>query len=337
MNLSRREFLAGTISVATVSKGGWAVPPKSSDSPMIGSSAYILHLGLYEAIETIRELGFQAIELHPEGRAEPMPHRRPGFHFDRLREAEKQKLRKAVEPFRRVSIHLPFHGLRPFYWRRFPSVAEFSIEQLKIAMEATAFLGAEMAVIHGPTRLSGKDLEQAWPKILRLYREFGDMAAKRKFRLAIETGHPRGGQAGDMPISPPSVSDFVRLIREIDHDEVGCAVDLGHQYLYKEFRAQVNLKKPGRPDDIRIYNDVTHDIIDQLADKVFHFHMGDIDPIYWRDQKPIGAGGVDFPRLIEKLNKIQYKGLLIFELTAPNMRKNLAESKRLLEGFLANH
>ena len=325
MNLSRREFLAGTISVATVSKGGWAVPPKSSDSPMIGSSAYILHWGLYEAIETIRELGFQAIELHPEGRPEPMPHRGPGFHFDRLREAEKQKLRKALEPFRRVSIHMPFHHLRPFSWRHFPSVADFSIEQLKIAMEATAFLGAEMAVIHGPTPLRGKDLEQAWPKILRLYREFGDMAAKRKFRLAIETGHP------------PSVSDFVRLIREIDHDEVGCAVDLGHQYLYKEFRAQVNTKQPGSPDDVRIYNDVTHDIIDQLADKVFHFHISDIDPMYWRDHKPIGAGGIDFPRLIKKLNEIQYKGLLIFELTAANMRKNLAESKRLLEGFLANH
>ena len=321
MNLSRREFLAGTISVATVSKGGWAVPPKSSDSPMIGSSAYLLGWGLYEAIETIRELGFQAIELHPEGRAEPMPRRGPGFYFDRLGEAEKQKLRKAVEPFRRVSIHMPFHHLSPF--SHFPSVAEFSIEQLKIAMEATAFLGAEIAVIHGPGH-RGKDLEQAWPKILRFYREFGDIAAKGKFRLAIET-------------LPPSVPDFARLIREIDHDAVGATVDLGHQFIYKEFLAQANPKQIGSPDDIRLFNDVTHDIIDQVGDKMFHFHIADIDPVYWRDHKPIGAGGVDFPRLIEKLKKIHYKGLLIFELTATKstMRKNLAESKRLLEGFFA--
>ena len=287
---------------------------------MVGANTALSGYGLYEAIETLRELGFRTVELHPMGVPEPTPGQFPGFHFDRISDTEKRKIRKLLQSFRHVTTHLPYADLH--FFSRFAPVADFSIQQLKIAMEATSFLGAELGVIH-VTPPAGRTLKAAWPEIIQRFREWGDIAARGNFRLAIETGYPR------------NVRDFVRLIQEIDHHQVGCTIDVGHQNRYEEFLAQVEPKKPATAGGIRAYNDLTHEIIDQLGAKVFHFHIDDIDPQTWKEHKPIGTGVIDFPRLMQKLNRMNYKGLLVLEIGAPDIRKSLADSKHRLERFLA--
>jgi len=95
-------------------------------------------------------------------------------------------------------------------------------------------------------------------------------------------------------------------------------------------------EKRATPEAIRAYNDTTHAIIDQLGDKIFHFHVHDIDPQTWREHKPIGTGFVDYPRLFRKLRQMNYQGLLVLEIGAPaaEMRHHLAQNKRLLERYL---
>lgn len=179
-----------------------------------------------------------------------------------------------------------------------------------------------MAVAH-VTAPKGLSLKEAWPEIIQQFRAWGDIAKKGKFRLAVETGYPA------------SAGEFVRLIKEIDHAWVGCAIDVGHQIWYQEFKERVPQAERSTPAGIRAYNDLMHEIIDALGPKIIHFHVHDIDPTGWKEHKPIGLGVIDYPRLVKKLEAIDYRGVLVLEIGAPDMRAALADNKRQLERFLA--
>lgn len=255
------------------------------------------------------------------GVPQPTPDKFPGFEFNALSDAEKKKIRKSLEGFRRITTHLPYIGLSPFSRDR--QIAEQSLGKIQAAMEATSYFGAELAVLHV---IAPKDRPpaEAWPLMIRQIREWGDYAARHRFKLAFETGYPG------------SVEEFVRMAREVDHNAVGCTIDVGHQRGYKELVARVKPEQRGTPFGIRAYNDVTHEIIDGLGDKVLHFHVHDIDPPTWMEHKPIGTGFVDYPRLVAKLRQIGYRGLLMFEIGGPGaeIEALLADSKRKLEAFL---
>ena len=344
--MERREFLkCGVLAVGTV-LSEHAGLLAALDNAVIGTNV-IGGLGFYESIETLRKLGFRSVEIHPMGVLRATPSHIAGFDFDRLTENEKQQIRGALKGFQHISFHLPYVEMHPF--SHFPPIAEFSNRQLETAMEAVSFFGAELANAH-VGRSEDRPWEEVWPEIVQRFRQWGDLAAKGRFRLTIETG------AG----SPLSVHEFVRLIKEIDHPWVGCTVDVGHEVAYEDFLTRVTPADPAataglptygqflrrtKPADrgtamiLRTYNDVIHMIIDQLGDKIFHLHVHDVDPRTWTDHHPIGTGVFDFPRLISKLNRMQYKGLLILEINpayaAPDMVSCLADSKQRLERFLA--
>ena len=318
--MKRRDFLAWS-AIATASGMRNTVASFSPpDLSIVGANTALSGYGLYEAIETLGELGFHTIELHPMGILGPTPGQFPGFHFNLISDNEKRKIQKLLKSFRHVTTHLPYVDLN--FFSRFAPIADFSNQQLKISMEATSFLGAELGVIH-VTRPTGGTLKQSWKMIIQQFRNWGNIAAQGNFRLAIETGYPQ------------SVRDFVQLIKEIDHDWVGCTVDVGHQTRYKEFLAKIEPGKPATEASIQAYNDVTHEIIDQLDTKIFHLHIDDIDPETWKEHRPIGTGVIDFPRLIKKLNRINYEGLLVLEIGGPEIRTSLADSKSRLEKMLS--
>ena len=321
MIANRRIFLSQSLAGVGLLAGANRLVGKAFDPSIIGAAG-ILGYGLYQAIELIRELGFQTIEIHPMGVPEPTPRRTPGFQFDRISGDERRKIKSALTSFRHVSTHLPFKDLH--YFSPFVPIAEFSVKQIDIALEASAYIGAEIAVIH-PQPASGLTLQQYWTRMLRHFRRWGDIAEKAGIRLALETGYPN------------SVDDYVRLIKEIGHEHVGATIDVGHQDRYVELQRKVKPEERGTPEGIKAYNDLTHEIIDQLGTKVFHFHVHDIEPDTWREHKPLHYGFVDYPRLIKKLRKIGYRGLLVFEISGPasEMGKYLADGKRKLEKYLS--
>jgi sugar phosphate isomerase/epimerase len=288
---------------------------------ILGANTAMSGYGLYQAIDAIRRLGFRTIEIHPMGVPQPTPEKYPGFEFASLTGAEKKKICKSLEGFRRITTHLPYIGLSPFSGD--PATAESSIGKINTAMEATAYFGADLAVVHIiPPR--DRPEADAWPLFVRQLREWGDFAARHSFKLAFETGYPA------------SVADFVRLAREVDHEAVGCTVDVGHQRGYKELVARVKPEQRGTPEGIRAYNDTTLEIVDRLREKVLHLHIHDIDPATWAEHKPIGTGFVDYPRLIGKLRQIGYRGLMMFEIGGPGseIEAMLADGKRRLEALL---
>ena len=184
--------------------------------------------------------------------------------------------------------------------------------------------GAELATIH-VQRSAHLSLQDTWPMLISNFRRWGDMARDFGLRLAVETGYPE------------SVADFTRLIREIDHAQVGATIDVGHQKNYAELVARVRPEDKGTPAGIKAYNDVTHEIIDSLGPKIFHFHVHDIEPDTWAEHKPLVHGFVDYPRLIAKLRQIEYEGLLVFEIggAVEDLPDYFSDAKAKLEAFIA--
>lgn len=311
--MRRRDFLGAALAARLRAAG--------VGKEALGANTAMEGYGLYQAIDAIRRLGFPTVEIHPMGRPEPTPGQFPGFEFDTLADGERKKIRKALGAFNRVTTHLPYIGLSPF--ARDAQLAERSLGKIRAAMEATAYFGAELAVLHV---IAPKDRTpaEAWPMMIRQLREWGDYAARHRFKIAFETGYPR------------SVEEFVRMAREANHGAVGCTIDVGHQSGYRELVSRVKPEQRNTPFGMRAYNDVTHEIIDGLGPKLLHMHVHDIDPATWREHKPIGTGFVDYPRLIAKLRQIGYRGLLMFEIAGPGseIEALLADSKRKLEAFL---
>ena len=321
MIINRRMFLLQSLTGVGLLAGANRTVGQAFDPSIIGTNTFEGY-GLYQAIELIRELGFQTIEVHPW-----VDHRLM-TEFDRISADERRKIKSALVSFRHVTTHLPFTDLH--YFSPFAPIAEFSVKQIDIALEASAYIGAEIAVIH-PRRASGLTLQQYWTLMLRRFRRWGDIAEKAGIRLALETGSGLERRTGN------TVDDYVRLIKEIGHDHVGATIDVGHQAKYVELQRKVKPEERGTPEGIKAYNDLTHEIIDQLGPKVFHLHVHDIEPATWREHQPLHYGFVDYPRLIKKLRKIDYRGLLVFEIVGPTseMGKYLADGKRKLEKYLS--
>lgn len=291
------------------------------DASLIGANTAISGYGLEEAIGLLRKLRFSTIEIHPMGSPLPTRGQFPGFQFDRLTRKDKQAIAGSLRGFRHLSTHLPYTHLN--YFAPDEAVARTSVREIEIALEATAYFSAELAVIHA-LPASGFTPEEVWPVMARRLREWGDRARKGGFRLAVETGYPK------------SVRAFVRLIEEVDHPNVGCTIDVGHQSGYQELLDRVSPEQRSTTYGIRTYNDTTLAIMEQLGGKIFHLHVHDIDPMTWKEHQPIGTGFVDYPRLVRKLRDIDYRGLLVLEIAAPadEMPARLAESKQRLERFL---
>ena len=322
MTSSRRQFLNSGLAGIGVAAAPVRSADRGLDPAIIGANPYFPGYGLYRSIGILHGLGFQTIELHPMGSPDARPGMPPGFEFDRMTDADKRRMKEVLQPFRYVSTHLPWVDTP--YFSPFGPSHEYGVSRIDTALEASAFVGAEVANVH-VQRSMYISLEQAWPMLIRTFRRWGDIARDHGFRLAIETGYPA------------SVKDFVRLIHEIEHEHVGATLDVGHQKNYAELIARVKPRDRGTPQGIRAYNDVTHEVIDRLGPKVFHVHVHDLEPNTWADHKPLVHGFIDYPRLVAKLRSINYQGLLVLEIGGPvdELTEYFRDGKAKLEEYLA--
>lgn len=276
---------------------------------LLGANTAVDGYSLMDAIKLVKDCGFPTIEIQPMGRPEATPGKYPGFEFDKLSDSARRDIRKQLRGFQMVTAHLPYTGLDHL-------TSEDSRRAVETAMNAAEYFGAKMTVLH-PQPVADNKLNDAWPQRLELYRRWADRAKKGGLKIAAETGFPR------------SIRDYVRLIQEVDHPSFGSTIDVGHQAKYAELVAR-NTREP------RAYNDTTIEIIERLGAKVFHLHVHDIDPQTWQEHKPFIHGFVDYPRLFATLSKVNYQGILMFEIGGPasELPRYLREGKAKLEAML---
>lgn len=315
--MNRRHFLQALAAAAVPFEARAGVRPSQ-----LGANTAITGWSLMDSLALLKKLNFPIVEIHPMGNPGATPGQFPGFRFDQLSAGEKSGMRDALRAFAHVTAHLPYTGLD--YFASDESVAEAAVEVVDTALEGSAYFGAELCVLH-PKTGAGQTSDSIWPVMLRRIRRWGDLAQKRKMRIALETGYPS------------SVKDFVRLLKEVDHPAVGATIDVGHQSKYAELVARISPDQRGTPQGIRAYNDTTLAIIEQLGPKTMHLHVHDIDPATWKEHLPLGTNFVDYQRLFALLDRINYRGYLVFEIggKAEEMARHLREGKTRLESVMA--
>ncbi|MEZ5355981.1 MAG: sugar phosphate isomerase/epimerase family protein [Bryobacteraceae bacterium] len=307
--MNRRELLSFIpAALAAAPKSQWPV----------GANTAVTGYELFQSISLLEKTGFGMIEIHPMGRPDSTPGKFPGFEWNTLDASTRRRLSAALRSFPHITSHLPYTGLD--YMSADPAHRAHSIRTVEIAMEGSAALGAKLCVLH-PQALPPADLDRRWNEYLDRFRTWADHASKLGMRLTLETMYPR------------SVKDFVRMIQEAGHPNLGCTIDVGHQSQYAELVARVKPEDRATPEGIRAYNDTTIDIAERLGAKVWHYHVHDIDPVTWKEHKPLIHGFVDYPRLYALLRRQNYSGLLLLEIGAPaeEMPGHLRVAKQKLE------
>jgi sugar phosphate isomerase/epimerase len=307
--MTRRTFLQRTNLAVNCA---WAAQAKASHlrlSQLTSSTASLSGFSFEEALEKIAAMGFGGVEIltftgksHSVG---PIP----GVVVSELSRTEKNRLRERVGRFEHVTTHLPFIGLRPVDSN--PVLRKSSQAAIRQGILDSSFWGARIATAHVAAE---NDYQSVRKDILDVYRRFGDLAARSKVRLAIETG------------APNRVGEFLQLIRDIDHEWVGATVDTGHTRAY---RADAGLADTelGTPRARHIYNDLLLKKVQGLGPKLYHFHADDVRAQDWREHRSLGSGIVDWPRLLRYCDEQKYQGMFATELEETDVVRELARSR----------
>jgi len=285
------------------------------DVSKVGASiACFAGYSLEEAINKLSDMGFQTLEFLGFDGARHSIGILPGFWFGKLTNAEKENLKRAVSPFQNISIHAPFMSEPLVSYN--DEIQKVALRQVKNSIDAIAYLGGSVTVIHVNSK-PFFPLYECWDEIVNVCRELGDYAAERKVSVAVETGFPAG------------VEDFIKLIRSINHQAVGAAIDVGHV----TSSVAVDLRRTTA--GVQKFNDNLIEIISTLGDKVFHFHLHDVRARDWRDHRAAGTGVIDFPRIFACLLDSGYNRLMAFELEEENKEEALLQSKKYIEDTIA--
>jgi len=294
------------------------------DKQQLGSNtASLAGYSLFDAIDTIKRMGFATIEFLAFCNARHSIGNLAGFWFSKLSESEKNSLKNEIKIFHGIAIHAPFIDIPLMTYNE--SVQQLAIAQICEAIDAASFLGGSLVTIHLNAKTSYQ-LHEYWNEMVLVSRFLGDYAAKQNVRIGIETGFP------------PKVDDFVKLITDIDHNAVGANIDVGH------LTGSVDSKLRGTDEGCAVYNDNLTELASRLGKlalersegKVYHLHLHDVRASDWRDHRQAGTGIIDFRRLIVVLDSFNYTGLMTFELEEQQKEEALRQSKNFIEGIIRN-
>lgn len=287
--MTRRLFLSAAGVSAAATPQRWP----------LGANTAVQGYSLYDAIALIRKLHFEVIEIHPMGRPEPTPKVFPGFQFDTLTSAEKDRIRRALKPFKAVTTHLPYTGLN--WLSTDAEERRRAVRTVDVALEGSAYFGASLAVLH-PQPLTQATWKLRQNEYVDALARWTERAAGLGVRIGVETGFPQ------------SIDDYVSLIQTVNLANLGATIDVGHQGRFVELASRIPAEARALPASVQAYNDTTIAILQRLGAKVFHLHVHDIDPETWVEHKPLVHDFVDYPRLYRTLREIRYQGALVLEI-----------------------
>ena len=245
-----------------------------------------------DGLDLAAECGFENVEVSAFTSHDLMTDviRSDGFFFDLISEAEKDRIKEALRPFRRVSLHAPCEDL--LFFSANDRVRDMSRGQIYTALEAAAFFGAEVVTIH-PHRKTGMIEEEAMPLMIELYDEFGEAAAGKGTRLVLENTR-----------FPFRISQLLSLARGITNENVGVAFNVA-----KAWRLT-----PRDGDAHAQLNDTIANLLGELGDKIVHLYLCDTMGGEHADYVNPGEGLVDFDRLSATLCEIKYAGLMVLQM-----------------------
>ena len=311
--MNRRTFLAAALVLPGCA--GLSRRLRPLDRSRLGAStACLAGFSLIEALEKLRSMRFQTVELIAYTGARHSVGDIPGFDFAAAGETEREEVFAATRPFRHISAHLPFD------FQLFAGDRERGLKLIKDALDGLAFLEGSLGVMHVGWPGEGQSFRDIWNPMIETLRMLGDYAGERGLTIGIET------------MQPNSAIDFTALVFDTDHPAIGATVDTGH------IRGATDIELPKErrhtEEGSRRFNDVLMDLTEALEDKLVHVHLSDVRMADWKDHESVGTGIIDFPRFIATLRRMRYDGLMVFELEEANTVEALAASKEYVEALM---
>lgn len=273
------------------------------------NTASLADYSLYDAIEKLEQMNFKTIEFLAFAGARHSIGNLAGFWFAELNDAERHRLAASVKSFKYICTHAPFIDI-PLLTSN-PGVQKLAIAQIKEAIDATAFLGGLVTTIHVNPK-TFFPMHETWDEMISVCHGLGDYAASCGVKIGIETGFP------------PKVDDYIKLILDINHEAVGGTIDVGH------LTSSVETGLRGTVEGVQSYNDNLMKCITELGEKVYHFHLHDVRANDWRDHREVGAGIIDFERLMKLVVACNYSACMTFELEEDDKEGALNRSKNYL-------
>ncbi len=216
-----------------------------------------------------------------------------GLYFDRLNIKEVFALRDLVADFDHVSVHAPFWDIAPFSPN--PGIRDESRRQLEESLRVSGGIGAETVTTHVIPR-HGYQWHEYRDDVISFYRHLGDIADEAGITATIETGYPL------------EIDTFAALIHDIDHEQVGANIDVGH------LRGLLDEQQRLPGVIAEEYNALLAEHVRSLDDKIYHLHLHDVRARDVRDHRECGIGIIDYEALFTMLLDRQYEGIAVFEL-----------------------
>ncbi len=249
-----------------------------------------------EEIEALGALGFDYLELTMDP---------PRAHYSTIRELESE-IKQALDRLGMgIVAHLPSFL---FTADLTESIRRASVEEMIGCIETAAGLGAEKAVLH-PSYILG--LGRLVPDLSREYAleslsVMTEAAESAGVKLCIENMFPRA----ESRVEP---DDFEEVFDRFP--SLGFTLDVGH----------ANIGGSGSRRCLAF--------IRRYPDRIEHVHMSDN---FGKDDNhlPIGAGTVDFSKIVKALRNIGYDKTMTLEVFSRN-RQYLKMSRDILADMIA--
>ena len=282
--VNRRQLLTMALTGGGMACATHRPSPQFAASPRTrlgASTACLAGMSLEDAIGQLQRLGFDTIEMISYTGASHSIGDIPGFDFAQASPAQRRLVYQTTRGFRHISAHLPFQDISLFSSNL--RDREKGLARVRSALDGLAYLEGGVATMHIGPAGQGRQYRDIWQPMIDTLRWLGDYAARRSILLGIET------------MQPDSMRDYIDLISETNHPFVGATIDTGHIRGSRD----IGLPAERRNSDEarRRFNDVLNDLVTQLADKVLHFHLSDVEPTIWTDHKTIGSGVIDFAQI----------------------------------------
>jgi sugar phosphate isomerase/epimerase len=285
--------------------------PKFDERIVINVTACFAGYELFEALRRAAELGFQSVAVMPQGPAKHSLGELPTLNFYDADEAQRGCIKQAMSRFKRISIHQAWDD----QWQKWVDCAQY--------------IGAEIVTVHPSACKKEESFQQHLGRQVEFFRQVGDYARTKGIKIGVENV---GGK----------YDDYVRLVKEFDHPEVGATIDVGHCAYFEEVVSIADMDAR-----VRKLNEVLCQLMRDLGPKVYHFHIHNVQRYervdfsriphpYWKfgslvDHRCVPEGEIDFPRLFAVLKEIGYTGIFELELEEPEREDSAVRSGKYLQ------
>jgi len=250
-----------------------------------------------EELETIAKLGFDYLELTMDA---------PEAHYTVIRRI-KDELVHALQSFHmRLICHLPtFVSTADLT----DSLREVSLNEVLKSLEVAAELQTMKAVLHPSLHrgLSMFVIDQARQYALRSLEAILDKAAELGVCICLENMFPQSNSL----VNP---EDFDEVFERFP--QLRMTLDTGHAHIEDKVGTKI------------------FDFIRRFPDRIYHVHMHDN---LGKDDNhlPIGAGNIEFPKIVKALKEIGYDETITLEVFSKD-RDYLRLSRDKLANMVAS-